>query len=204
MKRALTCVMILTLMLSLTAPADAGKFNKKLSVGDAAPPWAMLAGTDGKPHALTDYPAGLLVIVFTCNRCPIAQSYEERLAKFAATFKEQGVSLVAINVNGGKAESLASMKSRAEEKKYAFDYLKDAGQESAKAYGARTTPTVFLLDRDRKVIYMGAFDDNWQAEAAVEHHYLTDAVAAALAGKMIDVAETRSAGCGIPFGVEEE
>ena len=191
-------------MAAISLPAFAGKFNKKLSIGDAAPAWSMLAGTDHQMHALSDYKSELLVIIFTCNRCPIAQSYEARFLKFAADYKPQNVSVVAINVNGGKAESLETMTERAKTQGYTFDYLKDATQESAKAYGARTTPTVFLLDRDRKVIYMGAFDDNWQSESAVEHHYLVDAVTAALAGQSISVAETRSAGCGIPFGVDEE
>ncbi|MFO0919171.1 MAG: thioredoxin family protein [Planctomycetaceae bacterium] len=191
-------------MAVISLPAFAGKFNKKLSIGDAAPAWSKLAGTDHQVHALSDYKSELLVIIFTCNRCPIAQSYEARFLKFAADYKPQNVSVVAINVNGGKAESLETMTERAKTQDYTFDYLKDATQESAKAYGARTTPTVFLLDRDRKVIYMGAFDDNWQSESAVEHHYLVDAVTAALAGQSIAVAETRSAGCGIPFGVDEE
>lgn len=205
MIRQLVCgIGFIALLAVAGTVVEAGKFNKKLKIGDAAPDWSRLAGTDDKEHALGDYKSKLMVLVYTCNRCPVAQSYEERLVKFAADYRDQGVAVVAINVNGGKAESLAMMKSRATEQSFGFDYLKDSSQESAKAYGARTTPTVFLLDQDRKVIYMGAFDDNWQAEAAVEHHYLIDAVSAALAGKKIEVAETLSAGCGIPYHGEEE
>lgn len=204
MMRNVVCGLALFTLLATGTWLEAGKFNKKLKIGDAAPDWSKLAGTDETEHSLADYKSNLLVIIFTCNRCPVAQSYEERFARLAADFEDKGVSVVAINVNGGKAESLENMKTRAKEHGIGFDYLKDASQESAKAYGARTTPTVFLLDRDRKVIYMGAFDDNWQAEAAVERHYLIDAVTASLAGKKIDMAETLSPGCGIPYHGEEE
>jgi peroxiredoxin len=204
MMRHVVCGLALLTFLATGPWLEAGKFNKKLKIGDAAPGWSKLAGTDDKAHSLADYKSNLLVIIITCNRCPVAQSYEERLARLAADFKDKDVSVVAINVNGGKAESLENMKTRAKDHGFGFDYLKDVSQESAKAYGARATPTVFLLDRDRKVIYMGAFDDNWQAEAAVERHYLLDAVTAALTGKKIDVPETLAAGCGIPYHGEEE
>ncbi len=182
----------------------AGKFNKKLSVGDAAPGWEKLVGTDQKEHALADYQSKLLVVVFTCNQCPVASGYEDRVNHLAANFKDRGVGVVAINVNRGKGESLEKMAQRAQKRKFQFDYLKDESQASAKAYGARTTPTVFLLNQDRKIMYMGAFDDSWEAEEAVEHHYLLDAVNAVLAGKKPEVTESQATGCGIPYHKDED
>lgn len=201
MRRWCLCVAALA---ALATASEAGKFNKKLSIGDKAPEWSGLAGVDGKPHALADYKSDLLVVVFTCNRCPVAAGYHDRLNRLAETYRDRGVSVVAINVNPGKAESLEKMASRAQEKKFAFDYLKDESQASAKAYGARATPTVFLLNAAREVVYMGAVDDNWEAEAAVEHHYLQDAVDALLAGRQPEISETRATGCGIPYGKDDE
>jgi peroxiredoxin len=201
MKRSVWCLLALA---ALWSAAEGGKFNKKLNVGDPAPVWSALPGVDGKAHSLSDYDSRLLVVVFTCNRCPIAVAYQDRLNRIAADYKDKGVRLVAINVNSGKAESLEKMSARAKEKKFAFDYLKDEGQSSAKAYGARTTPTVFLLNQERKVAYMGAVDDNWEAEAAVERPYLREAIDALLAGNLPEVGETLATGCGIPFHKDDE
>ena len=188
----------------LSTTAWAGKFNKKLSVGDAAPAWQSLKGVDQQDHALADYNAKLLVIVFTCNQCPIASGYEARLNALVRNYRDQGLQIVAINVNRGKNESLERMAKRAKVQALEFDYLKDDSQASAKDYGARTTPSVFLLNQERKIVYMGAIDDNWEAEEAVEHHYLKDAIQAVLAGKSPEVSESRAVGCGIPYGQDDE
>jgi peroxiredoxin len=195
---------ILAVMTGSVAIAQAGKFNKKLSVGDTAPAWSDLAGIDGKRHSVKDYDSKLLVVVFTCNQCPVASEYQDRLNTLAKDYKNRGVSVVAINANRGKGESLEKMAKRAEKESFAFDYLKDETQASAKAYGARTTPTVFLLDAERKIAYMGAVDDNWQAEKAVEHHYLLDAIQAVLDGKKPDVRETLATGCAISFREDDD
>lgn len=202
MSRVLIAIVVSSI--GLSSSVEAGKFNKKLSVGDAAPVWSDLPGIDGKTHSLKDYKSKLLLVIFTCNQCPVASGYQERLSIFAQDYKDKDVSVVAINVNRGKAESLERMAKRAEKASFTFDYLKDEGQASAKAYGARTTPTMFLLDADRKIVYMGTLDDNWQAEAAVKNHYLLDAVNAALAGKKPEVAETLANGCEIPYEDDDE
>lgn len=203
-RRVVTSLLIAAICVCGWSAVEAGKFNKKLSLGDAAPTWSKLTGTDEKEHSLDDYQAKLLVLVFTCNHCPVAIAYEDRFNQFATNYKDRDVQLVAINVNRGKGESLEKMAKRSSDKKFAFDYLKDDSQASAKKYGARTTPTVILLDQNRKVIYMGAFDDNWEAEEAVEKHYLTDAVDAALAEKTTEISETQATGCGIPYGQDDE
>jgi peroxiredoxin len=178
--------------------ACAGEFNEKLSIGDAAPVWKELPGTDDKPHALADLPAGKLVaVVFTCNSCPVAAGYEDRLIDFAQRRAEQ-VEVVAINVNKIPEDGLDKMKERATQKKLPYAYLFDASQQIAKDYGAGTTPEVVLLDRERKVVYMGAFDDSSDAEK-VAVKYLDAAVDAVLAGQKPETAETSPHGCRIRY-----
>lgn len=203
----MACRISLTLFIclgALTATAHAGKFNKKLSVGDAAPKWSELMGTDDKPHSLDNYDSGLLLVIFTCNQCPIAQGYQDRVVRIATDYKQRDVSVVAINPNRGKAETLEKMKKRTKDAGLPYDYLKDESQAAAKAYGARVTPTAFLVNADRKIIYMGAIDDNWQAVEAVEHRYLVDAMNSALSGKSPDIAETLATGCAISYLADDE
>ncbi|MDY3560131.1 redoxin family protein [Gemmata sp. JC673] len=188
------------------APAGAGKFNKKLNVGDAAPTWKDLEGTDGKKHSFADWKdKDVLVVVFTCNSCIIAEGYEERLVEFAARCNkpDSKVGFVAINVNTGKVDALPAMKERAAKKKFGFTYLYDPSQASAQAYGAMYTPECFVLTKDRKVAYMGAFDDN--SGGAPKVKYVEEAVKLALAGKPAAVAESSAAGgCRIVFNKKKD
>jgi peroxiredoxin len=196
-----------SLLLALSASADAGKFNKKLSVGDVAPSWANLEGIDGKKHSLADLKdKDVVILFFTCNSCVVATDYEERILKFAAEHaKADGkVAMVAVNVNTGKDDALDKMKARAEKKKFPFVYMYDPSQEIAKAYGAMYTPEFFVLNKDRKVVYMGAMDDKSPPREPAMLH-LEVAVKAALAGKPADTGETSaSAGCKIKFNVKRE
>jgi peroxiredoxin len=189
---------MLASLLMVMAAAGAGEFNEKLSIGDAAPAWKELPGTDGKPHALADLPAEKLVaVVFTCNSCPVAAGYEDRFVEFANRRAEQ-VAVVAINVNKIPEDDLEKMTARATEKKFPYAYLFDASQQIAKDYGAGTTPEVILLDRERKVAYMGAFDDSSDA-GKVAVKYLDAAVDAVLAGQKPETAETSPHGCRIRY-----
>jgi peroxiredoxin len=191
----------LAALLALTAPAAAGEFNKALSVGDAAPAWADLPGTDGGKHSLADMKdRHVVVVVFTCNSCPVAQDYEDRITAFARRYAGPGgkVGLVAVNVNTGAEDRLPKMKERAGEKGFPFPYLYDETQKTARLYGATYTPEFFVLDRDRKVAYMGAMDDKTQpGEAKV--NYLADAVEAVLKGQKPGVTETLARGCRIAY-----
>ena len=181
------------------AAAAGAKFNRKVNVGDRAPGWSSLTGVDGKQHSLKDYAdAKLLVVVFTCNHCPVAKSYEERLKTLTEKQKDSGVAVVAISPSIFPADSLEKMKERAAEQKYNFDYLSDASQQVGQAWGARVTPQVFLLDAERKVLYMGAIDDSMYTDR-VKEHYLADAITAALAGKSPEITETRPFGCPIEY-----
>lgn len=194
------------LLVLCAAPLGAGEFNKKLKIGDAAPTWDKLDATDGKKYSFADFKdKDVLVVVFTCNSCIVAEGYEERLIAFAAECNKPGskVGFVAINVNTGKADALPAMKERATKKKFGFTYLYDPSQKSALAYGAMFTPECFVLNKDRKVVYMGAFDDKPSGEPKAK--YVADAVQAALAGKAANPAEKNaSAGCRIKFDKKED
>ncbi|HZZ73856.1 MAG TPA: thioredoxin family protein [Pirellulales bacterium] len=179
------------------APAAAGEYNEVLKIGDAAPVWTKLPGTDGADHALADFKQQAVVVVFTCNSCPVATDYEDRIIAFAKKHAEQ-VGVVAINVNRIPDDSLAKMKARAEKKQLPYPYLFDETQQIAKDYGAIFTPEFFVLNASRKVAYMGGFDDNSNL-AEVKHNYLEPAIAAVLSGKAPATAETLARGCRIRF-----
>jgi peroxiredoxin len=186
----------------------AGKFNEKLSIGDQAPEWRDLPdAVSGKKHSLADVKdAEVVVVAFTCNSCPVATDYEDRILKLAeqygigAAAGKSKVALVAINVNKVKADLPPAMKARAEKKKYPFPYLYDETQQIARDFGALFTPEFFVLDRDRRVVYMGGMDDNSDI-AKVKEHYLAPAIDAALAGKPPAVTETLPRGCRIRYSL---
>jgi peroxiredoxin len=192
----------LGLMVVLAAGAGlAGEYNPTLNIGDAAPAWNSLPGTDGKSHSLSDLKdKKLVVVVFTCNSCPVAGDYEDRMIAFARQHAAD-LAVVAINVNRVAEDSLEKMKQRAQEKGYPYPYIYDETQQIAKAYGATFTPEFFVLSPDRKIVYMGGMDDN-SNPAEVKQNYLEPAVAAALAGSKPATAETVARGCRIRYARE--
>ncbi|HEY4312382.1 MAG TPA: thioredoxin family protein [Pirellulales bacterium] len=190
---------LFTIIMSLTATyAVAGEFNGVLSAGDAAPAWTALPGTDGQQHALADLKdKKVVVVVFTCNSCPVARDYEDRIIALAKQNPEE-LAIVAINVNRGPEDSLAKMTERAKERAFPYLYLADESQAIGRAYGASATPDFFVLSPDRKVVYMGSLDDN-NDPAVAKANYVGDAVQAALAGTKPATAETFARGCGIRY-----
>lgn len=177
----------------------AGGYNEVLKPGDPAPAWKDLPGTDGKRHSMADLAdKEVLVVVFTCCSCPVAEDYEDRIAAFVA--KHAGpnakTGLVAINVNAVPEDSLPKMKERALLKKFSYPFLYDESQKIAKLYGANYTPEFFVLNKERKVIYSGALDDRDNPKLATKT-FLDDAVTAALAGITPAVQETLARGCRI-------
>jgi peroxiredoxin len=194
---------ILSLMLfaALSRFAAAGEYNEKLKIGDSAPAWTNLPGTDGKRNSLADLKdKQIVVLIFTCNSCPVAVGYEDRVIDFAK--KHAGasspVAVVAINVNTIEADRLDKMQERAKDKGFPFAYLYDESQKIAKDYGASYTPEFFVLDKDRHIAYMGAMDDV-SPPRMESKHYLEDAVRAMLEGRKPNPAETRARGCAIRF-----
>ncbi|MGD9723930.1 MAG: thioredoxin family protein [Pirellulales bacterium] len=188
-------------ILLCAAPVLAGKYNAVLNIGDAAPAWENLEGVDGKRHALADLAdKQVVVVVFTCNSCPVATDYEDRILAFSK--KHAGpdgkVGLVAINVNTLAEDRLPKMRERAASKGFNFPYLYDETQKIGRAFGAAFTPEFFVLDRDRKVVYMGGMDDSSQVDT-VKVNYLEPAVEAALAGKSAETAEAPAIGCRVRY-----
>jgi peroxiredoxin len=170
-----------------------------LKIGDAGPNFSGIVGTDDKEHALKDSEsAKLVVLVFTCNHCPVAKAYEDRLVKLQSDYKDKGVQVVAVNVNNLDADKLDKMKERAKEKKFEFPYLYDSSQKIGKDYGAKVTPHVFVLNKNRKLVYMGAIDDNMDA-SKVKKNLLRDAIDALLDGKEPPEKVTKQFGCSIKY-----
>ena len=196
MRRVLTLLVLLAMN---GATAEAGKFNRVLDVGAPAPAWSKLPGVDGKDHALSDLKKSPAVLVlFLSNRCPMTRAYETRLIRLTAGFRARGLRVVAINVSRSPLDRFEKMQQRARDSRYNFLYLRDDTQKIGRRYGATCTPQVFLLDRRRRVAYMGAIDDNAD-ESKVEFHYLRDAIGAVLAGKSPEVTETLQKGCEIKY-----
>ncbi len=188
---------------------------RTLPIGSAAPDFK-LPGVDGREYALKDFAdARILVIVFTCNHCPTAQAYEDRIMRLHADYKGKGVALVAISPNDPKAvrldelgytdlsDSFEDMKLRAKERKFAFPYLYDGEtQKTALAYGALATPHVFIFDRQRRLRYTGRIDDSEVKE--VKSHETRNAIDALLADQPVRVERTRVFGCSIKWADKRE
>jgi peroxiredoxin len=182
------------------AVAWAGDFNETLKIGDAAPAWNGLPGVDGGKHSLSEHKdKKFVVVVFTCNSCPVAKDYEDRIIELANQFKE--IAFVAINVNRIADDNLEKMTERAKSKSYPFAYLFDESQQIAKDFGANFTPEFFVLDGDRKIAYMGSLDDNTVVKQ-VKRTYLANAIKSLLAGEKPEVPETLARGCRIRFAKE--
>lgn len=195
-------LLALALIGAAAAPARAGKYNKQLSIGDAAPKWSGLEGTDDGKYSLQELAdREVVVIAFTCNTCPYATDLEDRLIALAKKFAADGdkCALVAINPNLVTGDQMPAMQERATTKRFNFPYLHDSPQqETAKAYGATYTPECVVLNKERKVVYLGAFDDSPDGKK-ISKRYVEDAVAAALAGKTPEVIETPAVGCAVRY-----
>ena len=169
-------------------------------VGDKATDFK-LKSVDNKMYSMADYKdAKGFIVVFTCNHCPFAVKYEDRIIDLAKKYKSKGYILLAINPNDPAAQpddSFEKMQVRAKEKKFTFPYLFDEGQKIYPQYGATKTPHVFLLDKNLIVKYIGAIDDNHSDETAVEQKYVQNAVDALLKNQEVKVKTTKAIGCSI-------
>lgn len=188
------CTLLLTACQTL-----AGEFNEVLSIGDKAPAWKDLPGTDGKQHSLADLnDKQFVVVAFTCASCPTAVEYEQRISRLTAEYADKSVAVVPICVNRVKQDRLEALSDRVKKHELGFQYLYDESQQIAKDYGAVFTPEFFVLDRERRVVYMGALDDDADA-AKVKQKWVEQALTATSAGKKPETAETLARGCRIRF-----
>lgn len=160
-----------------------------------------LKSVDGKMYSMADYKnAKGFIVVFTCNHCPFAVKYEDRIIDLAKKYESKGYILLAINPNDPEAQPLDSydlMKVRAKEKGFTFPYLFDEGQKIYPQYGATKTPHVFLLDKNLVVKYIGAIDDNVEDASAVKVKYLENAIAALDKNQTPSPETTKAIGCSI-------
>lgn len=180
-----------------------------LPLGSAAPDFK-LPGVDGKEWSLSDFKdARVLTVIFTCNHCPTAQYYEERIKKLVADYKDKGVAFVAISpndpTNGVRPDELGytdlgdtldEMKIRAAHQQFNFPYLYGGGEfePTSRAYGPVATPHTFIFDADRKLRYSGRIDDS-EREKFVRVRDVRNALDALLAGKEPPVQQTKVFGC---------
>lgn len=143
------------------------------------------------------------IVVFTCNTCPYAVAYEDRIEALNKKYASKGYPVVAImpnNIEIKPGDSLEAMKQRAKEKGFTFPYLIDREQSIFPQYGATKTPHVYILEKTNAVNvvrYIGAIDDNYKDADAVDKKYVEDAVNALLANKPVPVSKTRAIGCSI-------
>ncbi len=180
-------------LISAVSPVDDG-----YKVGEQAADFS-LKNVDGTMVSLKDYKGvNGYIVIFTCNTCPYALMYEDRIIALQNKYASQGYPVVAINPNDPSVkpgDDFASMQARAKEKNYPFKYLFDDGQKVFPAFGAMRTPHVYLLDANRYVRYIGAIDDNAQNPAEVSVKYLENAIAALKSGNNPDPSETKAIGC---------
>jgi peroxiredoxin len=188
----------------VAALAAAPSFADALAIGAAAPMTdAKMKNVDGKDVSIADVrgAAGTLV-VFTCNHCPFAKAWESRIVALGNTYRAKGVGVIAVNANDPSVapeDAYDVMKQRAQDKGMQFPYVVDATSNVARAFGATRTPEAFLFDKDGKLVYHGAIDDNKEDATKVDNPYLKNALEAVVAGKDVAVKETKSIGCGIKF-----
>jgi len=214
MERHLFFGWICLILLAGFAPAKNQPFDEHptLPIGSPAPPFN-LQGVDGKMYSLSSFSeARILVIIFTCNHCPTAQSYEDRIIKLTSDYRKKGVAVVAIMPNDPKSlrldemdfsdlgDSFEDMKVRASDKNFNFPYLYDGETETvSKAYGPIATPHVFVFDASRKLRYNGRFDDMESHDKPPRVNNTRDAIDSLLDNRPIAVPVTKVFGCSVKW-----
>jgi peroxiredoxin len=198
---------LLAVLLMTLGIASAEEVHPTLALGSPAPDFA-LPGVDGQIHKLSDYASSpILVVVFTCNHCPIAQMYEKRIQQLATDYKDKGVALVAIQGNDPQAirideldssdlsDTLPEMKIRVQYKHLTYPYLYDGDtQKVTRAYGPQATPHAFIFDQQRHLRYEGRIDNSYRTEL-VKTQDARNAIDALLAHKEVVVKHTGVFGC---------
>ena len=199
---AATSVAAMFVLAGATAQAED---TKPLALGATAP----LASTklrnsiDGKSVSIADVKGAKgTLVVFTCNNCPYAKAWEERIVELGNGYSKKGVGAILVNSNDpavADKDTPELMQARAKDRGMKVPYAIDEGSSLARAFGASVTPEAFLFDKSGKLVYHGTIDDNHKEPASVTKRYLKDALDAVVAGKPVPTAETKSMGCGIKF-----
>ena len=176
-----------------------------LDLGEKAPSFKNLLGADGERYSIASFnDKRVLTVVFSCNHCPYAKAYEERMVSIQRDYASRGVQLIAINSNDDKSypeDSYPEMVKRAKEKGFNFPYLRDEDQIVVGEYGAVCTPHVFAFDKARFLRYRGRIDDS-RDPSSVRSHDLRNALDDLLAGRDVRVPDTRPFGCSIKWAAD--
>jgi peroxiredoxin len=200
--------MILAVGVASTGGEARADIGKPLALGATAPlATTKMKSADGKVVSIAGAkgPRGTLV-VFTCNGCPYARAWEERIVDLGNSYSKKGVGVLLVNANDPRITSIDTfdqIQTRAKERGMQFPYAVDQDSGLARAFGASVTPEAFLFDKAGKLVYHGTIDDNHQQPDQVTKHYLKDALDAVITGKAPPVTETKSMGCGIKFRKKE-
>nr|WP_166967808.1 thioredoxin family protein [Yeosuana marina] len=197
----LVSIMIITFLSDFNS--NTTTVNDSYKIGDVVSDFK-LKNIDGNMVSLSDYDdAKGFIIAFTCNTCPFAKAYEDRIIALDKMYASKGYPVIAINPNNPMAQpgdSFKAMQMRAKEKGYTFPYLVDEGQHVYPKFGATKTPHMFVLQKTKQgnvVRYIGAIDDNYKDTSAVKTKYVENAVDALLKGEEIKEKETKAIGCSI-------
>jgi thiol-disulfide isomerase/thioredoxin len=195
---AIACALA-AVVIALSAPA--AQAGDELAIGAKGQDFN-LKGTDGKTHSLADLKGEKgTAVIFTCNECPYSKGYEDRLIGLAKEYQGKGIGFVAINSNDPKivpGDGFDFMVKRAQDKNFPYPYVFDETQATAKAYGAKVTPHIFLLDSAGKLVYRGRVDDALEQDKVKSRDFAA-ALDALAAGQPVKVAETKAFGCGVKY-----
>jgi len=196
-----TALLLLVVVSAFTNKTEKEKSGYK--IGDVATDFK-LENIDGKMVSLSDFEdAKGFIVTFTCNTCPYAVAYEDRIEALNKKYVSKGYPVIAImpnNTDVKPGDNLEAMQKRADQKGFTFPYLLDEGQDIYPQYGATKTPHIYILEKTKTgniVKYIGAIDDNYQDASQVKNKYVEDAVDALLTGREIKVKETKAIGCSI-------
>ena len=204
MKKTIKIVSVLTIVLLLSAFSINKNIDRSgYQVGDIATDFKLM-NIDANMVSLADFKnAKGFIVIFTCNTCPYAVAYEDRVEALNKKYVDQGYPVIAImpnNTDVKPGDRFESMQARAKAKGFTFPYLMDEGQKVYPQYGATKTPHVYILQKTKKgneVMYIGAIDDNYQDASAVSKKYVENAVDALLRDQEIEEKQTRAIGCSI-------
>ena len=204
MKKIFKLTLVLVVIITVSAfTTKTNSTDSGYKIGDVATDFE-LENIDGNVVSLSDFEdAKGFIVVFTCNTCPYAVAYEDRVQGLNKKYADLGYPVIAImpnNTTVKPGDNMEAMKTRAKEKGFTFPYLMDAGQDIYPQYGATKTPHVYVLQKEQKgnvVKYIGAIHDNYQDANAVKTKYVEDAVDALLNNKEVKINETKAIGCSI-------
>jgi thiol-disulfide isomerase/thioredoxin len=188
-------IALLVLSFALVAVAD------EVAIGAKAPGFSLVNAANDQRVTFKPGEGKVSVVVFTCNQCPYAKAFENRLVSLGREYAKRGVNFYAVDSNDDDAypvEKISEMRDRAVSKNYSFPYLKDGDSAVARSYGARVTPHVFVVDGKGVVRYRGYIDDSARVEQR-QHTGLTNALDSLLAGREIEQTATKAFGCTIKF-----